>query len=220
MSRVRSCCGTCHMAFLFMPLPRAATSTNCSTNVLLNTSLHATSCTATTLWSSSHISAPLPSPFTATLTNWGLQPFSYLASHLKTLAQNYYARNLLLAKNNTDNTQHTSPKVLAPNRGCSTVRRRSKGTNESLGGHFFWSPIMMHLSQLLRYYQANSPQDFPCEDFNTFSCKSLILKLWWRFYCRKQFLATNSIGNTYRTSPKVSAPYSRCPATQEQLWTN
>ena len=47
-------CGTCHMAFLFMPLPRAATSTNCSTNVLLNTSLHTTSCTATTLWSSSH----------------------------------------------------------------------------------------------------------------------------------------------------------------------
>ena len=43
-----------HTAFLFMPLPRAATSTNCSTNVLLNTSLHATSCTATTLWSSSH----------------------------------------------------------------------------------------------------------------------------------------------------------------------
>ena len=47
-------CGTCHMAFLFMPLPRAATSTNCSTNVLLNTFHHATSCTATTLWSSSH----------------------------------------------------------------------------------------------------------------------------------------------------------------------
>ena len=42
------------MAFLFMPLPRAATPTNCSTNVLLNTSLNATSCTATTLWSSSH----------------------------------------------------------------------------------------------------------------------------------------------------------------------
>ena len=42
------------MAFLFMPLPRTATSSNCSTNVLLNTSLQATSCTATTLWSSSH----------------------------------------------------------------------------------------------------------------------------------------------------------------------
>ena len=47
-------CGTCHMAFLFVSLPRAATSINCSTNVLLNTSLHATSCTATTLWESSH----------------------------------------------------------------------------------------------------------------------------------------------------------------------
>ena len=42
------------MAFLFMPFPRAATSTNCSTNVLLNTSINATSCTATTLLSSSH----------------------------------------------------------------------------------------------------------------------------------------------------------------------
>ena len=42
------------MAFLFMPLPRAATSTNYSTNFLLNTSLHATSCTAITLWASSH----------------------------------------------------------------------------------------------------------------------------------------------------------------------
>ena len=47
-------CGTCNMAFLFMPLPRPAISTKCSTNVLLNTSLHTTSCTATTLWSSSH----------------------------------------------------------------------------------------------------------------------------------------------------------------------
>ena len=29
-------CGTCHMAFFLMPLPRAATSTICSANVLLN----------------------------------------------------------------------------------------------------------------------------------------------------------------------------------------
>ena len=49
------------MACLFMPLPRAATYTNCSTNVLLNTSLHATSRTATTLWSSSHTSVTLTS---------------------------------------------------------------------------------------------------------------------------------------------------------------
>ena len=46
---------------------------------------------------------------------------------------NFYARNQLLAKNNIDNTQRTSPKVLAPNQGCSTIRRRSKGTNGSSG---------------------------------------------------------------------------------------
>ena len=46
---------------------------------------------------------------------------------------NYYARNQLLAKNNIDNSQRTSPKVLAPNRGCSTFHRRSKGTNDSSG---------------------------------------------------------------------------------------
>ena len=97
-------CRTCHMAVSFMPLPRAATttlcstdlllaallhatSTLCSTDLLLAALLHATSCAATTLWSSSRTSAPLPSPFAATLTHWGLQPFSYLASHLITLAQ-------------------------------------------------------------------------------------------------------------------------------------
>ena len=37
---------------------------------------------------------------------------------------NYYARNQPLARNNIDNSQRTSPKVLAPNRGCSTVHKK------------------------------------------------------------------------------------------------
>ena len=45
---------------------------------------------------------------------------------------NYYVKNELLGKNNIDNTQRTSPKV-AINHGCSTIRRRSKGTNDSSG---------------------------------------------------------------------------------------
>ena len=45
----------------------------------------------------------------------------------------YYARNQLLAWNHINNTQRTSPTVLAPNKLCSTIHRRSKGTNDSSG---------------------------------------------------------------------------------------
>ena len=45
----------------------------------------------------------------------------------------YYARNQLLERNNTNYTQRTSPKVLAPNQGCPTIHRRSEGTNDSSG---------------------------------------------------------------------------------------
>ena len=43
----------------------------------------------------------------------------------------YNARNQLLARNSTSNTQRTTPKVLAPHHGCSTAHRRSEGTNDS-----------------------------------------------------------------------------------------
>ena len=49
------------MVSSFMPLPRAATNTLCSTELLLAALVHAISCTATTLWSSSHTSSPLTS---------------------------------------------------------------------------------------------------------------------------------------------------------------
>ena len=44
---------------------------------------------------------------------------------------NYYARNQLLSRNNTSNTQRTTPKVQAPHQGCSTAHRGSEGTNDS-----------------------------------------------------------------------------------------
>ena len=67
-------CVTCHMAFSFRLLLRAATTTLCSTELLLAALFHATSCTATTLWSSPRTSVSLPSPFAATPIYW--QPFS------------------------------------------------------------------------------------------------------------------------------------------------
>ena len=68
-------CGTCHMASSFIPLPRTATATLCSAEFLLAVLFHATSCAATTLWSSSRISVPLSSPFAAVLIeDYSLSP--------------------------------------------------------------------------------------------------------------------------------------------------
>ena len=49
----------------------------------------------------------------------------------RNLGTNYYARNQLLARNSTSNTQCTTPKVPAPHQGCSTAHRGSEGTNDS-----------------------------------------------------------------------------------------
>ena len=46
---------------------------------------------------------------------------------------NCQARNQPSHKNSIANTQCTSPKVLAPNLGCSTIHWRSEGTNDSSG---------------------------------------------------------------------------------------
>ena len=61
-----SCCGTCHMASLFLPLPRTATTTSCSSSSLLVTAYtqhlasHPTSAPLLTT------SSPLPSPLAVT----------------------------------------------------------------------------------------------------------------------------------------------------------
>ena len=49
----------------------------------------------------------------------------------RNLGTNYYARNQLLARNSTSNTQCTTPKVLAPHQECSIAHRGSEGTNDS-----------------------------------------------------------------------------------------
>ena len=67
--------------------------------------------------------------------------FSYLASHPETLETNYYARNQLLARNSTSNTQCPTPKVPPAHQGCSTAHRGSEGANDSstyLLGYLQW----------------------------------------------------------------------------------
>ena len=56
----------------------------------------------------------------------------------------YYARNKLLTKNNIDNTQRTSPKLPAPQQGCSTAHKRIWGTNDSSSASYdnqSWCPF-------------------------------------------------------------------------------
>ena len=87
-------------------------------------------------------SAPLPSPFTATLIQWSRQS-SPTWQATRNLGTDYYARNQLLARNSTNNTQCTTPKVLAPHQWCSTAHRRSEGTNDSSGASSYrrcWCP--------------------------------------------------------------------------------
>ena len=50
--------------------------------------------------------------------------FSCVASHQKTLAH-FYCLNRILARNNTSDTECTSPKVPAPYQGCSATHRRT-----------------------------------------------------------------------------------------------
>ena len=54
-----------------------------------------------------------------------------LGKRPRNLGTNYYARNKVLARNSTSNTQRTTPKVPAPHQGCSTAHRGSEGTNDS-----------------------------------------------------------------------------------------
>ena len=88
------------------------------------TSFHATSCTSTTLWSSSHTSASLPSPFAATLNE--ISSLLLLGKPPEDSGTIYYAGNQLLAKKSISNTQRTTPKVPAPQQGCSTSHRGSE----------------------------------------------------------------------------------------------
>ena len=50
-------------------------------------------------------------------------------------------------------------------------------------------------------------KDFNYENFNTSHVHQVILKTLKKFYCRNGVLATNSIINTWRTTPKVPAPF-------------
>ena len=124
-------CGTCHMAFLFMLLPRAATSTICSTNVLLN------NISSRNILHFNHplvvSSYPCASTKSIRCNSYLLRTtaFLMLGKPHENSGTNFYARNQLLAKNNTDYTQRTSPKVLPPNQGCPTVLKRSEGTHDS-----------------------------------------------------------------------------------------
>ena len=93
-------CGTWNMAFSFMLLPRAATITLCSKELLLAALFHETSCAATTLWSSSQTSSPLPNPFTPTpLLIEDYSPSPTLQAPWNS-GTDYYASNQLLARNN------------------------------------------------------------------------------------------------------------------------
>ena len=148
-------CGIWHMASPFTSLPRTAIPTIFS-EVLLSTSrhqqpqalaasllkhiiimplqqalFHATSCISPAITDARlTTSVPLPSNSLqlsfnedSSLLLFGKPPRNF--------GTDYYARNQLLARNGTSNTLCTTPKVLAPHQGCSTVHRRSEGTNNS-----------------------------------------------------------------------------------------
>ena len=215
---------TCHMAFSFMPLPRATT-TLCSTELLLAALLQETSCAATTLCASTKlIHCNSYSLRTTTFLLLGKPP--------ENCGTSYYARNQLLAKNNTDNTQRTSPKVPAPQQGCSTAHKRIRGTNNSSSAssdHQSWCPF----HNLRRVTKSTLCKTFLMKTSVLSHAYQVTLKLWLKFYYRNGVLATNNINYTQRTSPKVPAPYPGCPAksrralnyiqgallNQEELWT-
>ena len=110
------------MAFLFMHFSsRAATSTNCSTNVLLNTSLHATSCTATTLWPSSHDLRP-------SARSHLIHPLSI--NNLLCLSPNKLGMDIYLIN------QITSAALNSNNIICDTFMRLSKLLSSPMGWRF------------------------------------------------------------------------------------
>ena len=148
-------CGTCYMASLFTSLSRTAITTIYSEAVLQTCQHQLPQALATSLlYTSSSCPSSRPS-FThllalllPSLMHFS-QPPRLCQVHLVQLSFNevssllllgkphgnfctdYYARNQLLARNSTSNTQCTTPKVLAPHQGCSTAHRRSERTNDS-----------------------------------------------------------------------------------------
>ena len=107
----------------------------------------------------------------------------------------YFTRNQLLARNNINNTQRTSPKVLAPNQGCSTIYRRSKGTNDSSGAS---SDLRSWCTS--RNLHALTKSTLRKTSLMKTSILSHANHSSWnsdkQFYYRKRLLAMNSINNT------------------------
>ena len=206
----RFVCGICHMAFSFMLLPRVATTTLCSTELLLAALLQASSYAATTLLLFSDLCTST-NPIRCNSYSLRTTAFLLLDKPPENSGTYYYARNQVLAKINIDKTQHISPKVLAPRQGCSTTHKRIWRTNDSSSASFdhqSWCPshnlrpvtkstlcktFLMKTSQLSHAYQVTQ-------------------KLWWKLCYRDVILATNNINYTRCTSPKVPVPYSGCPA--------
>ena len=106
----------------------------------------------------------------------------------------YYSWNQLLVKNSISNTQRTTPKVPAPQQGCSTAHRGFEGTNDSS------SASSDSRSWCLSHDFGPVTKSTLCK---TFLMKTSVLshayqvtlKLWSKFYYRNGVLATNSTSN-------------------------
>ena len=173
------CCGTCHMASSFLPLPRMPTSTICSPSSLLVTTLtHRLA-----LWSLSQTSAPLPNPL-AEISHLARSAFLHLASHLKILAQVFMPEfdfwlgitlTHLAHLNKGANTSMTSSRVLY-------LSPRPEETNTSSGTS---SPSIP--DALLTSY-AQSPSHFAGNSHHEQSqCSLMHITSSWgleEFYCR------------------------------------
>ena len=184
--------------------------TLCSTELLLAALLHATSCAATTLFLFSDLRASTK-PICCNSYSLRTTAFLLIGNPPENSGTSYYARNQLLAKINIDNTKRTSPKVPAPQQGCSTAHKRICGTNDSSStssDHQSWCPshnlCPLTKSTLCKTFLMNSSL--------LSHAYQITLKLWWNFYSRNFVLATNNTNYTQRTLPKVPAPYRGCPA--------
>ena len=143
-----------------------------------------------------------------------LATFAPLPSYQKTLAH-FYSGNQLLPRNNTSDTQCTTPKVPAPHQGCSTAHRGSEGTNDSSStssDHRSWCvshdfhPVTkstLHKTSLMNTSILPHANQSPWNSDE-------------QFYCRNSLLATNSTSNTKRKTPKVPALHQGCSATHRR----
>ena len=120
------------MAFLLMPLPRAATTAICSTTLLLAAPLHATSCAATALWSFSQTSEPPPSPFLQLLLieDCSISPTWQATENCGTIImpENKFWLQIALTTLSAPH-QRCQHQI----KGALLFTRRSKGTNDSSG---------------------------------------------------------------------------------------